>query len=277
MAKQRTRKSNARLPKARHIGGEDAEKEVAALLARLGGEQEDELAELAREELKRIAFGIAGAAMQWAREGGKDGRDAGRSLWAGQFLAELLSVLEKRADWVAENSRPFKNRRAELSRLRDLQAKPSGLSPCMGYVLAAYGRVIEIVRGNRVDFWRDVWEEVAKRMNFSEQVAFEEFPMARPPSDQEKNFPALVEDIERAGGDSEAAWFKKVIWPLLCERKEEIMADERIKQRLSAERKRRELANDSFSTIKSDFQKAWRTLYRKPGGRLVGIERERMP
>lgn len=269
MAKQRTGKGSARLPKARHSGGEDAEKEVAALLARLSAEPEDEMA---REELRRIAFGIAGSAMQWARQDGEGGPDTGLKAWAGQFLAELLTVLEKRADWVAEKSPAFKDRRAELSRLRDLQAKPSGLSPCMGYVLAVYVRVIEVVRW---EFWRDVWEEVAKGMSCPEQVAFEEFPMSRPKSEQEKNFSAIVEEIEKAGGDSEAAWFDRLIWPLLCEREAEIVADERIRQRLSDERKRRLLRKDSFSTIQSDFRKAWRTLYRKPGGRLLGIERER--
>jgi len=266
MGKQGTRKDNARLPKARHIGGEDAEREVTDLLARLGAEPDDDLA---REELKRIAFGIVGAAMQWARE---EEQDAGRNTWAGQFLAELLTVLDKRADWIAERSRAFKDRRAELSRLRDLQAKPSGPSPCLGYVLAVYGRVIEITREK---FWRDVWEEVAEGIKSPEQVAFEESPMARPRSELEKKVPAIVEKIEKPRGDSEADWFDRLIWPLLCEREAEIVVDDRIKQRLSDERKRRLLRKDSFSTIQSDFRKAWRTLYRKPGGQLLGIERER--
>jgi hypothetical protein len=52
--------------------------------------------------------------------------------------------------------------------------------------------------------------------------------------------------------------------------------DAEIKRLLAREKVRREMKKeDSFSTIQRDFRAAWRTLYRKPGGRLVGIERER--
>jgi hypothetical protein len=91
----------------------------------------------------------------------------------------------------------------------------------------------------------------------------------------ESKIPALVADIKRTGGNTEGAWFKKVIWPLLCERKEEIVQDTEIKRLLDREKERRFLKKeDSFGTIQRDFRAAWRTLYRKPGGRLVGIERE---
>jgi len=246
--------------------GEMAAKEVAELFARLEAEPGDVLA---LEELKRIVFGIIGGAMRWAHEG----ESGGRSAWAGRVLAELATVFEKRNDWLAGVSPSYKKRRAELSPLRDLRAKPSGLSPCMRHVLAAHGRVMEILRA---DFWRDVWQEIGAQCKYPAKDLLQESPAACPGSMLENGIPAIVADIEGTAEDAEAAWFEKVIWPLLCERREEIVKDAEIKRLLNREKKRRLLKKeDSFSTIQSDFRKAWRTLYRKPGGRLVGIERER--
>jgi hypothetical protein len=230
---------------------------LVPLLARAGADAGAERigALLARQGLERISFAVLSKAMTWAREGGA----AGRSAWAGRFLAELSTVLEKRATWISDASPVYAARRKELSRLRDLHAKPSGLAPCMPHVLAAYGRVMEILRA---DFWQNVTREMGAQGKYRCEL--------------ESRIPAIVADIEGSENDSEAAWFEKVIWPLLCERKEDFVKYDKIKRLLDREKVRREMKKeDSFSTIQSDFRKAWRTLYRKPGGRLVGIERER--
>lgn len=260
--------------KARPMHEEIAEDAVAALVARAGMEPEDEDGRtdslLAREALKRLAFAIVGGAMDWAREGGEDGRSA----WAGRFLAELATVLEKREAWIAKASPAFKVRRAALRPFFDLQAKPAGPSPYMRHLLSAYGRMIEVCQW---DADRQAWrEEGAEQGGAARELLTRFFPEAFLRSEHERKIPALVEEIERSGGEgAEKAWFERVLWPMLEERRAEIMADSALAWELARERERMGLRRDSFASLKTGFRKTWRTLYARPAGRLVGIERER--
>ncbi len=255
MGAKEIKKEGARLPE--RISGEPAEAEqvqelLGSLFAR--GSGESIAAEIARHEIGEILTNLLERIEASACRSPSD--DCGK--WAGRILGDILSAVGKREKSIAVRSPSFKSRMEELRSISDLIHKPSPSQATL-WTIMAYERITQVER----------MLALSEALGLSQADVCSCYGFSDLESTFGKKIAEVMELPEAERGDS---FFSAIVWPWLCEHREEISSEEWAQKAIQKNGGRDQWA-PSFANLKGDFRKTWKTVYSRPEGGLRGIER----